>query len=109
MTYYIFNTQNEAVLAEQQIVDNVKAWLAENSPDALSADGTKLRGRNAKTGELVDIYTVRWAVPMQITDGRWVFIKPTSDKTSPVPVEIFLANITANEAEYQNSWFNDNL
>jgi hypothetical protein len=105
MLYYIFNTEQEALAAEQQIVDNVRQWVAANVPDALSEDGTKLRGRNAKTGEFVDAYTTRWAVPQQIVDGRWVFAKPTQEKTSPIPAEVFTANIVADEVPYDENWF----
>jgi hypothetical protein len=109
MIYYIFNTEQEALAAEQQIVDNVRRWVAANVPDALSEDGLKLRGRNAKTGEFTDAYTTRWAVPQQIVDGRWVFAKPKSEKTSPIPVEVFVNNISAAEAEYDTGWFHDNI
>ena len=105
MTYYVFNTEAEALSAEQQIVDNVRNWVAANVPDALSADGTKLRGRNAKTGEFVDAFTTRWAIPQQIADGRWVFTKPTPEKTAPIPVEVFLQNVVAAESAYDVAWF----
>ena len=107
MIYYIFNTEQEALAAEQQIVDNVRQWVVANVPDALSEDGLKLRGRNAKTGEFTDAYTTRWAVPQQIVDGRWVFTKPTAEKTSPIPVEVFINGITASENEYNSDWFID--
>lgn len=109
MIYYVFNTEQEALSAEEQIVTNVRAWVTINVPDALSSDGSKLRGRNAQTGEFVDIYTTRWAIPQQITDGRWVFIKPTNDKTSPIPASIFIGNITAVEEEYNETWFESNI
>lgn len=105
MIYYVFNTEAEALSAEQQIVDNVRNWVAANVPDALSADGTKLRGRNAKTGEFVDAFTTRWAIPQQIADGRWVFTKPTQEKTAPIPVAVFVANVIASETEYDAAWW----
>lgn len=108
MTYYIFNTEEEALLAEQQIISNVRDWITTNVPDALSSDGSKLRGRNAKTGEFVDVYTTRWAIPQQITDGRWVFPKPTPNITAPIPVEIFLSDVIANEITYNPNWFSSN-
>ena len=107
MIYYIFNTEQEALAAEQQIVDNVRQWVEANVPDALSEDGLKLRGRNAKTGEFTDAYTTRWAVPQQILDGRWVFAKPTEEKTAPIPVEAFTNGVIANENEYNSDWFID--
>lgn len=105
MIYYVFNTEAEALSAEQQIVDNVRNWVAANVPDALSADGKKLRGRNAKTGEFVDAFTTRWAIPQHIADGRWVFPKPIQEKTDPIPVEVFIAGVEATEEEYNDTWF----
>lgn len=105
MTYYVFATENVAVAAESQIVDNVRRWLGENVPAALSSDGEMLRGRNAATGELVDVYTARWAIPRQTASGVWVFEKPTADRTAPIPVEVFTAGITAAEADYDPAWF----
>ena len=106
MKYYIFNNELEAITTEQQIVDNVRNWLTVNAPDALSSHG-KLRGRNAATKELVDIYTERWAIPIKTIDNKWVFPKPTIEKTSPIPVEFFLQDIIANEIEYNSNWFNN--
>lgn len=62
MKYRVFNTEAEAIAAEAQI----------------SADmGYSKPGVNAATHEVVpDALTVRWAVPQQITDGRWVFPSP---------------------------------
>lgn len=105
MIYYVFNTEAEAQSAEQQIVDNVRNWVAANVPDALSADGIKLRGRNAKTGEFVDAFTNRWAIPTRIADGRWVFQKPTQEKTEPIPVAVFTGGIVATEEEANGAWF----
>lgn len=105
MIYYVFNTEVEAQEAEQQIVDNVRNWVETNAPDALSSDGSKLRGRNAKTGKFVDVYTTRWSIPQQIADGRWVFSKPTAEKVAPIPVEVFISHITAIEEEYSPFWF----
>lgn len=109
MIYYVFNTEAEAQSAEQQIVDNVRNWVATNVPDALSADGTKLRGRNAKTGEFVDAFTTRWAIPQQVADGRWVFPKPTPEKTEPIPVAVFVANVIAPETEYDAAWWSQTI
>jgi hypothetical protein len=105
MIYYTFSSEAAAVAAEQQIVANVKNWVAVNVPDALSADGEKLRGRNAKTGEFEDAYTTKWATPSQIADGRWVFLKPTQETTAPIPVAVFIAGIAAEEAVYDSAWF----
>lgn len=105
MTYYIFETEADAVAAEQRIIDNVRNWVAANAPDALSEDGTKLKGRNAATGELVNVYTERWAIPQQTVTGQWVFPKPTQEQTTPVPLAAFIADVVALETEYDPTWF----
>jgi hypothetical protein len=105
MTYYIFDTEADALSVEQHIVDNVRAWVTVNVPEALSEDGQKLRGRNAATGEFVDVYTTKWAIPMQTSSGQWVIEKPTAEKTAPIPVEVFLADVAAEEVEYDSAWF----
>ena len=105
MTFYVFATKSAADAANDRITENVRQFVAANVPDALSDDGERLRGRKADTGSLVDVYTERWADPMQIADGRWVFAKPTQAKTAPLPVAVFLAGVTADEAEYDEAWF----
>lgn len=103
--FFSFTAKAAADAAADAIVENVRAWLEVNAPSALSEDGSKLRGRNAGTGELVDVFTDCWAVPQQTLAGKWVFPKPTQDKTAPIPVSVFLAGIQATEAEWQASWF----
>lgn len=105
MIYYVFNSEAAAAETEQQIVDNVRQWVAANVPDALSADGTKLRGRNAATGALVDVFTERWAIPQETATGQWVFPKPTGAQTAPIPLDVFIANVVAAESEYDPTWF----
>jgi hypothetical protein len=105
MTFFVFATEAAANAANAIISENVRAYVAVHVPDALSPDGTKLRGRRAADGTLVDVYTERWAEPQQIADGRWVFSKPTQARTAPIPVEVFLAGVTADEAEYDEAWF----
>lgn len=105
MTYYLFETESAAIAAEQQIVDNVRQWVAANAPAALSEDGTKLKGRNAATGELVNVYTERWAIPQQTAAGQWVFPKPTAEQAGPIPLTAFIAGIVATEEEYDAAWF----
>ena len=65
MKYLVFETEAEAIAAEEQI----------------SADlGFSKPGRNAATGEVMpDVLTTRWAVPQQIADGRWVFQSPDDE------------------------------
>lgn len=106
MLFYSFDTEQEALTAAEQIIDNVRSWALEYSPAALSEDQQKLRGRNAATNELVDVYTVRWALPFQIPTGKWVFLKPTQAKTNPIPVGVFIAGIIgATDVEYDANWF----
>jgi hypothetical protein len=104
MTFYVFQTQEEAEAAESQIVENIKSWVQENRPEAVTEDG-RLRGRNAKTGELVDVFTTRWATPALTATGVWVFAKPTQDRTSPIPVDKVLQGISATESEQDREWF----
>lgn len=62
MKYRVFDTEAEA-LAEEAAIS--------------AAMGYSKPGINAATGEVVlDALTTRWAIPQQITDGRWVFPSP---------------------------------
>lgn len=105
MMFYVFNTESAAVAAEATIVTNVRQWVAANVPNALSGDGERLRGRNASTGEFVEVYTDRWAIAIKTAAGKWVFAKPTQDKTDPIPVDVFTAGVAASEADYNAAWF----
>lgn len=109
MTYYVFTTEEEATTGERRIVENVRNWVATNVPAALSEDGTKLKGRNAATGELVNVYTERWAIPQQTTTGQWVFPKPTQEQAAPIPLSAFIAGIDASEAEHDTTWFEQQI
>jgi hypothetical protein len=82
MKYRVFNTEAEAIAAEAVVAHDV---------------GCIKVGVNAKTG-LPDPnaqVTERWAIPQQISDGRWVF--PSPDDTGveaspdwwPVTEEVF--------------------
>jgi hypothetical protein len=65
MKYRIFETEAEAIVAEAAIS---------------AAMGYAKPGINAKTGEVVpNALTLRWAVPQQIEDGRWVFLSPDDE------------------------------
>lgn len=105
MIYYTFQDEAAAIIAEQQICNNVLAWCAANVPEALSADGTKVRCRNAATGQYEDVYTERWAIPEQINDGRWVFQKPTESSIAPIELAVVLNGVTASEAEADPAWW----
>jgi len=65
MKYKVFATEAEALVAEKAISESL---------------GYSKPGVNAKTGETVhDVLTLRWAVPQQITDGRWMIPSPDED------------------------------
>lgn len=65
MKYRVFDTEQEALDAEREISEEL---------------GYAKPGVNAKTGQVVpDVLTVRWAVPRQIVDGRWVFPSPDDE------------------------------
>lgn len=107
MIYYVFDTEAEAITAENTVVTNIKTWVQTYSPDAIGPDGNSLKGRNAKTNELVNNYTTTWAIPAQRLDGKWVFQKPTQPALGPIPLVSVINGITATEAEYDESWFPD--
>lgn len=65
MKYRVFVTEQEALDAEQQISISM---------------GYAKPGINAATGEIEsDVLTIRWAIPQQIVDGRWVFPSPDEE------------------------------
>ena len=65
MKYRIFTTEAEAIAAEAAI----SAGMGYSNP-----------GINAASGEVVpDALTICWAIPQQITDGRWVFPSPDNE------------------------------
>lgn len=105
MIYYVFDTETEAIAAENTVVTNIKTWVQTYSPAAIGPDGNSLRGRNAKTGELVDNYTTRWAIPKQRADDKWVFEKPTQNALGSIPLSDVINGITGTEEEYDTSWF----
>ena len=105
MIFYVFNTEAEAIAAENTIVTNIKTWVQTYSPDAIGPDGNSLKGRNAKTGELVEVYTTKWAIPKERLDGKWVFEKPTQSALGPVSLDSVINGISATEEEFQLDWF----
>ena len=106
MIYYTFNTQEEALETEKHIVDNIKNWVLINNPEALTNNGDALKGKNAKTGQWEESgNTSRWAIPEKTINDKWVFLKPTQDKVSSIPIEIVLNNINATEEIYNQEWF----
>jgi len=105
MTYYVVATKAQAEAIDTRIVNNVRAWAAINSPGALSKDGKELRSRNAKTGELVDVFTKRWAEPVKRLDGKWIVQKPLEGQTAQIPPNVFVQGVAAAEEEYSDDWF----
>jgi len=105
MIFYVFDTEAEAIAAENTIVTNIKTWVQTYSPDAIDSEGNSLRGRNAKTGELVDIYTSKWAIPVKRLDDKWAFQKPTQSALGPIPLANVINGITATEEEFSSGWF----
>lgn len=62
MKYRVFDTEAEAIIAEKAISDGM---------------GYAKPGVNAATGAVVpEAVTSRWAIPVQIANGRWVFASP---------------------------------
>ena len=72
MKYRIFNTEAEAIAAEAQVAADI---------------GCIKVGVNAKTGQPAPDaqVTERWAIPQQITDGRWAFPSPDDTGVEPEP------------------------
>ncbi len=92
--YYVFSTEELAIQAEAQIS------ILGNAP---------IKGRNAKTGELVDIgETTRWAIPEQRLDGKWVFPKVNDELLAQYSSDIIneFNNAFPNTLEeYNKTWF----
>lgn len=111
MSYYIFQTEQEAAAAEAQIVANIRWWAQENAPEVVSPDGY-LRGRNAATGELSIAVTMRWDAPRPLPDGRFAILAPTSELVAPMPLDNALIGIAARSEplpeptpdEQRNDW-----
>jgi len=103
LTYLVFVSESDAVLAESQIVENTRKWLRENLPESLDGNGN-LRSRNLVTGEYALAVTERWAVPVKLSDGRWSFKKPKQADTDPIPVSVILPSVAAAEVESVDEW-----
>lgn len=72
MKYKVFDTQEQAAEEEKKISQQL---------------GFAKPGINAKTGAVEEGkgITVRWAVPEQISDGRWVFPSPDDEGVEAEP------------------------
>lgn len=97
MAYVLFDTEQEALIAEAQAVANAHAFALIHAPERLSADGT-LIGFNAASGNLdPDAQHVeRWAVPQQYVEG-WAWPVPTLKDIHPMPVELFMDGVGGTE------------
>lgn len=80
MSYYLFQTEQDAISADLQIVQNVYQFALQNVPERVSEAPLGLFGYNAKTGALVTNggLTTNWAKPTECEEG-WVI---------PVPYDI---------------------
>jgi hypothetical protein len=72
MKYRVFDTEAEAIAAEAQVA---------------AAIGCIKVGINAETGQPAPEAqaTMRWAIPQQIADGRWVFPSPDDEGDESEP------------------------
>lgn len=69
MRYRVFDSYEQAAAAERQISHD----MGYAKPSVNAASGAVVPGA----------LTVRWAVPQQIRDGRWVFESPDEDGVEP--------------------------
>lgn len=103
-TFYVFSSEAAAAAAVDAIEQNIREWVVQNAPAALTPDGRGLRGRNAASGELEDVLTVSWDLPRQRLDGSFVIQKPTQGTLGPVPLEVAIRDLSATEETYTHSW-----
>ena len=95
MLYYVFDTEQLAVDAENYI-DNV--------------GGVPIIGVNAATGQSEPnaAKTERWAIPKQRLDGKWVFPYVGDELVAQYPEDVvnyFRDNFPHVKEEYDESWF----
>ena len=93
--YYVFDTEATAIAAE--------AWIS-------AAGGLPRTGKNAKTGQEnpTACKTVRWAIPKQRLDGKWIFErvpKSERDKFPPIKKNEFDSNFPHVIEIYNSNWF----
>ena len=104
MIFYVFDTEAEAIAAENTIVSNIKTWVETYSPSVV-VNGEAIKGRRPSTGEVVFATTSKWADPKQRLDEKWVFEKPQDHNVTPIPLSSVIANVTANEEQFNSDWF----
>ena len=96
MTYLIFSTEADALVADQQIVTNVVTYAAVNTPERLASDQIIICF-NAATGALAPDaqHIERWAIPVEYVEG-WGF-KPEDNQVQPMTVAEVLAGAGGTE------------
>lgn len=104
MIFYVFDTEAEAIAAENTIVTNIKTWVETYSPSVV-VNGEAIKGRRPSTGEITHATTNKWADPVERLDGKWVFEKPQDYNVTPIPLSVVVDGISANEEEYSRGWF----
>ena len=97
MLYYVFNNEETAINAEKYIS---------------TIGGVPLTGINALTGkpEPHAVKTLRWAIPKERLDGKWVFPYVGDDRVAMYPPDIansFETNFPNTKEEYDEAWFPD--
>ena len=93
--YFVFDTEAEAIAAEAQIS------IIGNAP---------VLGRNAATGKIETEKgkTLRWAIPQQRLDGKWVFPYMGDERLAQFPqdtIDGFNSVFNYVFEEYQSDWF----
>lgn len=80
MKYLIFASQAEAIAAESRITSKM---------------GPPKIGTNAATGkpDPSATPTIRWAIPIELIDGRWAFLSPDDQGVDAAMVEPLIRNL----------------
>lgn len=95
MEYYVFDTEATATAAELYI---------------RQVGQMPITGINAHTGQLMPnaAKTVRWAIPEQRLDGKWVFARVPANVRANIPLAVqqaFDANYPNTIEVFSPSWF----
>ena len=95
--YYVF--------ANEQIAIDAEAYICKVA-------GGPIVGRNAETGKLAPDKqkTIRWAVPKQRNDGKWVFPYVGDARVAEYSEEVaetFDENYPHTKEEYAENWFEE--
>lgn len=93
--FLIFSTQQEAELANQQIIDNIRHYLAQYLPDRVHPDGLvaiDLEGHPMTNAAI----TTDWGIPQEYQEG-WAIAKPEQKDVGRVPIASVLAGVGGTE------------